>query len=141
MNKEVLKNIDFINTVKVEITKVMALSNELNPALLWELVKAQIRSLSIIFSKSMSRHKAGKKKQLEHELSALEREICDGPYSQKVEDQVIKTKQQLEIETGKTLTLAEYQDLKSASTSLLRTYGFTCDNIPSTQIGPNHMGL
>ena len=49
MNKEVLKNIEFINTVKVEITKVIALSNELNPALIWELVKAQIRSLSIIF--------------------------------------------------------------------------------------------
>ena len=58
-----------------------------------------------------------------------------------IETKSLNTKQQLEIETGKTLKLSEYQDIKTATAFLLRIYGFTWDNIPITPIGPNHTGL
>ena len=102
MNKDLLKNIDFVNMVKVEIQKTTALSNILNPNLLWECIKAQIRSLSKVFSKGIAKCKAGKKQQLTTELNDLELQLCNGPYSRQIEEQIIKTKNALEV-----FTLAE----------------------------------
>ena len=59
----------------------------------------------------------------------------------RVTTQTLKTRTQLENETGKTLTQNDYQNIKTATTSILRVYGFTWDNIPIKTTGPNHMGL
>ena len=59
----------------------------------------------------------------------------------RVTTQTLKTRTQLKNETGKTLTQNDYQNIKTATTSILRVYGFTWDNIPIKTTGPNHMGL
>ena len=99
MNKELLKNLDFVNMVKVEIQKTMALSTILNPNLVWECIKAQIRSLSKVYSKGIAKCKAGKKQQLTTELNDLELQLCNGPYSRQIEEQIITTKNALEVYT------------------------------------------
>ena len=58
----------------------------------------------------------------------------------RVTTQNLKTRAEIENETGKTLTQIEYQNIKTATTSILRVYGFTWDNIPIENNGPNHRG-
>ena len=99
MNKELLKDIDFVNMIKLEIQKTTALGQVLNPCLLWECIKAQIRSVSKVYSKGIARCKAGKKHQLLNELNTLETQLSNGPTSRHLEEQIMKTKSALEIFT------------------------------------------
>ena len=99
MNKELLNDIDFVNIIKLEIQKTSALSQVLNPCLLWECIKAQIRSVSMVYSKGIARRKSGDKQLLLNELNALETQLSNGPSSHQLEERIIKTKNALEVYT------------------------------------------
>ena len=102
MNKNILKNQNFVDSVKIEIEKCKNMSNVLNPCLIWEYVKAQIRGLSISFSKQVCINKANTKNLLLKKLSNLEKSLSKGENSNSLENEMLKTKTELE-----TFTLAE----------------------------------
>ena len=97
LNTDILKDLSFVNLVKSEINKMSNLSNSLSPSLMWECIKAQIRSLGINYSKSKSRSNKLKKYDLECKLSHLESLFSQNPGSSDLESQIIKTKNELEI--------------------------------------------
>ena len=102
MNKNILKNQAFVDSVKIEIEKCKNLSNSLNPSLMWEYIKAQIRGLSISYSKQVCIDNAKTKELLLKKLSNLEKSISNGENSEILENELIKTKSELEV-----FTLAE----------------------------------
>ena len=97
LNTEILNDLEFINMVKCEISKMSSLSNTLSPSLLWECIKAQIRSLGIIYSKNKSKYKKFKKYDLESKLNDLECLFSSNPGDETLQKQIIQTKSELEI--------------------------------------------
>ena len=97
LNVEILKDIEFVNMVKQEIKKISVLSNYLNPDMFWECIKAQIRSLAIIYSRSKAKFNSFKIYDLEGKLSNLESQFVNDPGNNDLELQILKTKNELEI--------------------------------------------
>lgn len=97
LNTEILNDLEFINMVKCEISKMSSLSNNLSPSLLWECIKAQIRSLGMIYSKNKSKYKKFKKHDLEKKLNNLESLFSSNPEDETLEQQIYKTKSELEF--------------------------------------------
>ena len=97
LNTDILKDIEFINMVKTELEKLSHLSKDLDPCMYWECIKAQIRSLGIIYSRSKSSHNQCKRQVLEGKLSRLEKQFIENPNDTDIESQIIKTKSELEI--------------------------------------------
>ena len=62
----------------------------------------QIRSLSMIYSKSVAKYKANKKQELLFKLDRLEGQLSSGYTSRQLEEQIMHTKNALEV-----FTLAE----------------------------------
>ena len=59
----------------------------------------------------------------------------------KWKQKTIKTKRDLELETGKKMTQGEYLDFSTAVTTILRVYGTSWDTLPITKQGPKRQGL
>ena len=96
LNIDILKDIEFVNLVKNDIKNLSNVYKNLNPILQWEMVKAQIRSLSIIYSKSKSNSINYKKHNLQKQLSNLESQFCLNPEKQEIADRINEIKKSLE---------------------------------------------
>ena len=97
LNTDILKDIEFVNLVKAELEKISHLSHNLDPCMYWECIKAQIRSLGIIYSRSKSSQNQCKRQNLEGKLSRLEKQFIVNPNDRDIELQIVKTKSELEI--------------------------------------------
>ena len=102
MNTNILKNKQFVDSVKTEINRTKNMSHILNPVLLWESLKAQIRGLSMQFSKTASLKNNLEKHNLTIKLKSIEDAISAGDSSNFLEGQLLKAKSELEV-----FTLAE----------------------------------
>ena len=83
--------------VKFELSKMHPLSKSLSPSLLWECIKAQIRSLAMSYSKYKSITKKTKKHDLQNKLDNLETLFSTSTDDTYLAEQIIKTKKDLEI--------------------------------------------
>ena len=52
----------------------------------------------------------------------------------------IKTRMELEKETGKDISMEDYDKIKEATTNMLRDYGLSWDTLTYSTMGPHHQG-
>ena len=99
MNTELLRQKDFIDIIKRKIsdTLVEADMHLINPHYTWELIKAEIRAESMLFSKNMAKNKNYEKSELTKKLSILEEQVTIQPQNKDILDSIIEIKKKLEI--------------------------------------------
>ena len=97
MNKNLLKNIDYVNKIKSLINEVTSSNSDLNPILIWELFKAQVRSISMSYSRYNANKKSLEREKIEKELAMIEKEISNGIDNDFLEQKLFNAKQKLEL--------------------------------------------
>ena len=99
LNKSILNDLEFINLVKSEIKKLHPSISHLDPKLIWECIKAQIKSVSMVYSKSKAFSRNNLKDSLQIKLNSLEEKNAIFPGNVDTEKEIEKTKNELEIFT------------------------------------------
>ena len=94
-NTQILKDLDFINEIKLEIKRIEAL--DLNPHLKWEYVKIQIKALGMIYGRKKASEKNDKKRQLIDHINKLDAQLIHDPHNINIQNRYYQIKQQLEI--------------------------------------------
>ena len=97
LNVELLKDINFINLAKQEIEEVRKKSTELDPHLLWELVKIKLKTVAISYGKRKAQENRINKKSLIENLAACETLLASQPNDITLQAKMTNLKSKLEI--------------------------------------------
>ena len=93
-NTNLLHNIDFVNDVKKEILHINNM--DLNPHIKWEYIKIQIKSLGMMYGRSLAIERSNNKKELYHDLKEIEKKIVTSPECELTAKKYDLIKQKLE---------------------------------------------
>ena len=94
-NKQLLKNIEFINEMRSEIDKIETM--DLNPHLKWEYTKIQIRTLGIIYGRKKASENKNKNNNLSDKIEEIENLLVKDPTNIYLQETVSNLKKQLEL--------------------------------------------
>lgn len=97
LNVNLLKDLHFINNVKNEIEETKTKNTELDPHLMWELIKIKIKSAAISFGKKKAVEKKSEKCQLSYDLAESESKLSETPNDQNLIAKVENIKRKLEL--------------------------------------------
>ena len=97
LNLNLLSDINFINIVKNEISKISQYKTLLDPIGIWELIKVKIRSLGCSYSREKSLCNFNKKQEISKQLRDLENEMCKEVLNHDKEIKFQKLKTELEV--------------------------------------------
>ena len=98
MNVNVLKNTDFIDKVKEEIYDLYnRLKEVLNPHLIWECIKAQIKALGRRYSIADKKDRNSKRMALQSEVTDLETKLAQKPQDIELLQKITNAKNALEV--------------------------------------------
>ena len=97
LNTDLLKDIEFINYTKKQISEVKSMNNLLNPHILWEAVKIKIKSAAITFGKEKARRLKQSKNTISAKLLHEETELAKNPNNLLLQNRIFNLKSELEI--------------------------------------------
>ena len=107
-NTNLLHDMHFVNDVKNEINYISNM--DLNPHIKWEYIKIQIKSLGMVYGRSLAVEKANKRNKLYHELHEIENKLVVSPNCEETAKKYNEIKQKLEI-----ITIAETEGARIRS--------------------------
>ena len=96
LNISLLRNIDYLANVKAEINEIVVHNNEANPHTLWEVIKLQIRGVSISFSAKLKRERNETLKNAEMKLRKLEEKLITSVDKTQIEHEIDLVKTDIE---------------------------------------------
>ena len=95
LNTSLLRNIDYLANVKAAINEIVH-NNEANPHTLWEVIKLQIRGVSISFSAKLKRERNETLKNAEMKLRNLEEKLITSMDKTQIEHEIDMVKTDIE---------------------------------------------
>ena len=100
-NTSLLKDLDYVNTIKSEIKETIEQNQNLNPLILWDFLKCHIRGETIAYSSFQSRKRKDRVKELTAQIETLEKELARSD-TENVKQLLEKNRKELE-------TIIEYK--------------------------------
>ena len=97
LNVELLKDINFVNQIKGMIEETKDTHTELDPHLLWELLKINIKSAAISYGKKRARELKINKNNLQEKLAEAEELLAKKPTDESLQTKMYNLKTQLEV--------------------------------------------
>ena len=97
LNSSLLQDENYIKIIIDEIKSTQAEYSSLNPHLLWDMIKTNVKEISQQYSNNISRDNKLLESRLEHKLSDLESQYSSSPHDDNLLQDIHKTKSLLEI--------------------------------------------
>ena len=97
MNTSLLKDLEYVNLMKLRIRKCIEDNPELNPHLLWESIKIEIKETSQEYSRYKQFIRNVENGNMTEKLNEMEEQLAGNPNDAKIIAHILKLKQQLEI--------------------------------------------